>query len=73
MQTEGIFSSAILVTVLAKVTLGGHVVNFYVVPHIGGLLACVLTVRALPQAFWVLPHLVTHFSIYIGNRLKYVP
>ena len=44
MQTEGIFSSAILVTVLAKVTLGGHVVNFYVVPHIGGLLACVLTV-----------------------------
>jgi hypothetical protein len=69
-ETESIFSFAKLVTVLAKVTLGGHVVNFYVVPHIGGLLACVLTVRALPQAFWVLPHLVTHFSIYIGNLVK---
>ena len=66
-KTKGIFSFAELVAVVAVVALAGHVMNFYVVSHIGWLLACVVTITALPQPFLIFPHLVSHFSIYTSN------
>ena len=64
MKTKCILSPAEFVTMLTVVTLAGHVMYFYMVPHVGWLLACVVTVTALPKTFLGFPHLVSHFPIY---------
>ena len=57
MKVQSILCLAKLVTMMTEVSHASHMVYLNMVSHICGMLACIITVSALPEAIWIFPHL----------------
>lgn len=62
-DAECILSPAKLAALLAVVAIGEYMLGLNVVPHIGWLLAGVITIQTLPQTSPILPHLCFYSTV----------
>ena len=56
-STERVLGLAKLAAVFTVISTTAYMFQFYVVSHVGCVLADMVTVRTLPQAGGILPHL----------------